>query len=209
MNFELWITFIFATAIVTLLPGPTMLLVIGHAMVSGTKKSLVTVSGVILADCTLLCLSLLGVGAVLYSSALAFNFMKWLGVVYLIYIGVKQWQTKPTAAHSLATMAQQENTKRMFLQGFFTTLLNPKLIGFFMAFLPQFILIDQPMYPQLVVLISTFLAVVFIILSGYCLLAGQLRTWLKQPKAIQVMNKTSGATLIGAAMMTATLQQKS
>ncbi|KGJ95858.1 LysE family translocator [Thalassotalea sp. ND16A] len=90
MNFDIWIAFIVATAIVTLLPGPTMLLVMAHAMISGSKKTLITVSGVILADCTLLGLSLLGVGAVLYSSALAFNLMKWLGVVYLMYIGIIQ-----------------------------------------------------------------------------------------------------------------------
>jgi len=209
MNFDVWIAFIMASAIVTSLPGPTMLLVMGHALVCGPKKALITVSGVILADCTLLCLSLLGVGAVLYSSALAFNVMKWIGVVYLIYIGVKQWRVKPIAIGSVAPSQITKNSQRMFLQGFLATLLNPKLIGFFLAFLPQFISAEQAMYPQLLVLVITFLAVVFIILSGYCLLAGQMRGWLKHPKAMAIMNKTSGATLIGAGLMTAGLQPQS
>lgn len=207
MSFDIWIAFIVATAIVTSLPGPTMLLVIGHAMVSGSKKTLITISGVILADCVLLCLALIGVGAVLYSSAVAFNFMKWLGVAYLIYIGVKQWREKPVPMREVVTKSKVESSKRMFLQGFLATLLNPKLIGFFMAFLPQFISTEQPIAPQLVVLVSTFLCVVFIILSGYSLLADQMRKRLKHPRAMEIMNKTSGATLIGAGLMTATLQQ--
>jgi len=58
------------------------------------------------------------------------------------------------------------------------------------------------------VVISTFLSVVFIILSGYCLLAGRVRRWLKDHKSIGLMNKISGASLIGAGAITATLQQK-
>jgi threonine/homoserine/homoserine lactone efflux protein len=209
MNFELWIAFIIATAIVTSLPGPTMLLVMGHAMVSGSKKTLITICGVILADCVLLCFALLGVGAVLYSSAVAFNVMKWLGVLYLIYIGVKQWRAKAVVLEDGAATVQGESSKRMFLQGFLTTLLNPKLIGFFMAFLPQFISTEHAMPTQIAVLVSTFLCIVFIILSGYSLLAGQMRHWLRHPKTMKLMNKTSGTTLIGAGLMTATLQQQS
>jgi len=207
MNFDSWIAFIVATAIVTSLPGPTMLLVMGHAMVSGSKKTLITISGVILADCILLCLTLIGVGAVVYSSAVAFNFMKWLGVAYLIYIGVKQCREKPFPMEEGVTRSMVVSPKRMFLQGVLATLLNPKLIGFFMAFLPQFISAEQSMAPQAAVLVSTFLAVVFIILSGYSLLAGQMRKCLKHPRALVMMNRTSGATLIGAGLMTATLQQ--
>jgi len=208
MNFEVWIAFIMATAIVTSLPGPTMLLVIGHSMVSGYKIALFTISGVILADCVLLCLALIGVGAVLSSSAIAFNMMKWLGVIYLMYIGVKQWLLKPDDVEGSVLIVKKENVKRMFLQGFLTTLLNPKLIGFFMAFLPQFISAERSMLPQIVMLVSTFLCVVFIILCGYSLLASKMKKWLKHPKFIEHMNKVSGVTLIGAGLMTATIQQQ-
>jgi len=207
MNFDLWIGFIISTAIVTSLPGPTMLLVMGHAIFFGSKKTLITISGVILADCALLCLALIGVGSVLYSSAIAFNFMKWLGAVYLIYIGIKQCREKSAPMGILATTRTVENSKRMFLQGFLATLLNPKLIGFFMAFLPQFISAKLPIPSQIIVLVSTFLCIVFIILCGYSLLAGQMKKWLKHPKAIKVINKISGSTLIGAGLMTASLQQ--
>jgi len=207
MSFELWFAFIIATAIVTSLPGPSMLMVISHSIVSGSKITLFTISGVILADCVLLCLALIGVGAVLSNSAFAFNLMKWLGVSYLLYIGVKQWLAKPSGIKRGVLTVQTENVKRMFLQGFLTTLLNPKLIGFFMAFLPQFISVEHPMLPQVIVLVSTFLCVVFIVLSGYSMLASKMRKWLKHPKYIESINKISGVTLIGAGLMTATLQQ--
>jgi homoserine/homoserine lactone efflux protein len=208
MNLDIWLTFIIATVILTLLPGPTMLLVIGHALVAGPKKAFITVTGVILADCTLVFLSLVGVGAVLSSSVLAFNIMKWLGVVYLIYMGINQWRDNSSGITPPENI-KKESSKRMFFQGFITTLLNPKAIGFFIAFLPQFIMAEQPMYPQLMVLVSTFIFVVYIILGGYCLLAGQSRVWFKSSKSYIKMNKVSGATFIGAGLITATLQQSS
>ena len=81
----------------------------------------------------LLCLALIGVGAVLYSSAMAFKFMKWLGVAYLIYIGVKQWRVKPAPMGEVVTTNKIGSSKRMFLQGFLATLFNPKLIGWFVG----------------------------------------------------------------------------
>ncbi|SFC57474.1 LysE family translocator [Pseudoalteromonas denitrificans] len=207
MEFDIWITFIIATTIVTILPGPTMLLVVSHAMTSGSKKTLITVSGIILADCILLFLSLIGVGAVLYRSEIAFHLMKYLGVIYLIYIGVKQWCIKPSIVKSVSADSKVKNAKTMFTEGFLVTLLNPKLIGFFLAFLPQFITLEHPLYLQLIVLVITFLSIVFIVLGGYFLLAAQMKSLLLHPKAIEIMNKTSGSMLISAGLITATIKQ--
>lgn len=207
MNFDIWISFIIATAIVTILPGPTMLLIMSHAMTYGSKKTLNTVSGVILADCILLLLSLMGIGIVLYSSAVAFNTMKWFGVVYLIYLGIKQYQIKAIESDVTVTAEKDKNGKNMFLEGFLVTVLNPKLIGFFLAFSPQFISQESPMFGQLIVLIPTFLLIVFIVLCGYFLLAEQMKKLINLPKTTEILNKISGSTLIGAGLITATLEK--
>jgi len=207
MNFDIWISFIIATAIVTILPGPTMLLIMSHAMTYGSKKTLNTVSGVILADCILLLLSLMGIGIVLYSSAVAFNTMKWFGVVYLIYLGIKQYQIKAIESNVTVTAEKDKNGKHMFLEGFLVTVLNPKLIGFFLAFLPQFISQESPMSGQLIVLIPTFLLIVFIVLCGYFLLAEQMKKLINLSKTTEILNKISGSTLIGAGLITATLEK--
>jgi len=207
MNLEIWIAFVFATIVVTLLPGPSMLIVIGHAIATGPKKALATVSGAVLADAILLCFSLVGVGTILYTSAVAFTVMKWIGAAYLIYIGVKQWRTTPKV-DEVNREGEPMNLQKMFLHGFITTMLNPKIIGFFIAFFPQFIVSNSPMLPQLLILGTTFLILAFIIMAGYGVLAGQMRRWFKEPNALQMMNRTSGATLIGAGLMTAALEQK-
>jgi len=207
MNFDIWISFIIATAIVTILPGPTMLLIMSHAMSFGSKKTLNTVSGVLLADCILLLLSLMGIGVVLYSSAVAFNIMKWFGVVYLIYLGIKQYQIKAIESEGIVTADKNKSGKHMFLEGFLVTVLNPKLIGFFLAFLPQFISQESTISGQLIVLIPTFLLIVFIVLCGYFLLAEQMKKLISLPKATEILNKISGSTLIAAGLITATLEK--
>src|SRR5699024_6134663 len=91
MPFGVWIAFVAASVVVTLLPGSSRLLVVAHSMGKGPRKSLATVAGIVLADGCLLCLALAGVGTVIYSSAIAFMAMKWTGAMYLIYLGIRQW----------------------------------------------------------------------------------------------------------------------
>lgn len=206
MDLEIWFAFILATVVVTLLPGPSMLLVIGHTLISGTRKSVATITGVVLADGILLGLSLFGIGTVLYSSAVAFMIMKWIGALYLFYLGIRQWR----AASKISLINQNTSTlstQEMFFHGFVTTLLNPKIIGFFIAFFPQFILPNKPLVMQLAILGSTFLLVVFLIMGLYSLLAEQARNLVTQSNALQIMNKISGGMLMGAGLVTATLKR--
>ncbi|PWG63529.1 LysE family translocator [Spiribacter halobius] len=87
---DVWLAFVMASVVVTLLPGPSMLLVIAKALAEGPARSLATVTGVVVADACLMLLALAGVGAVIYSSAVAFTTMKWLVAAYLVYLGVRQ-----------------------------------------------------------------------------------------------------------------------
>lgn len=204
MTLDLWLAFVAATVIVTLLPGPSMLLVMGHALAAGPRRALQTVTGVVLADAILLTLSFAGMGAVLYASAAIFTALKWAGALYLIYLGIRQWQARPEP--------QQEPPARttgrpLFRQGLVVTLLNPKIIGFFVAFFPQFMRPGADPVRQLAILGATFLTLVFVIMAGYALLASSARQLLRRPIWHRVSQRLAGVTLIAAGVLTAALRR--
>lgn len=211
MTLEVWVAFVFASVVVTLLPGPSMLLVIGHAMRKGPRNSLATVAGIVVADACLLCLALAGVGAVIYGSAVAFTVMKWVGAIYLIYLGIRQWRAA-SAGEEPSNGTESESlgrgsAGRSFAVGFATTMLNPKIIGFFVAFFPQFIVNTSSWLVQLLIMGATFLCIVSAIMAAYALLAGVVRETFRKPVVRRALDRMSGATLVGADLMTATLKR--
>ena len=95
MNLEVWIPFALASALILIIPGPTIILVISQAVAHGRKSVVPLAAGVLLGDFTAMTLSLLGLGAVLSASAALFHIFKWVGVIYLFYLGIKLWKLDP------------------------------------------------------------------------------------------------------------------
>src|SRR5690606_13711668 len=139
MSFELWAAFALASAIVVMIPGPTVLLVISYALGHGRRPALAIVAGVALGDFTAMTASILGVGALLAASATLFTALKWIGAAYLVYLGVKLWRAPVIEPAASGTATQALDTRRAFFHAYVVTALNPKSIVFFVAFLPQFL----------------------------------------------------------------------
>ena len=95
MSLEIYIAFVIAAEIILVIPGPTIILVVSQAIAHGRKSVIPLVTGVLAGDFTAMTLSLLGLGAVLSASAALFVLLKWIGALYLIYLGVKLWRTDP------------------------------------------------------------------------------------------------------------------
>ena len=93
MSLEMWIAFVIAATILMVIPGPTIILVISQAIAYGRRALIPLVFGVVLGDFTAMSLSLLGLGAILTTSAEAFFVLKWIGAIYLIYLGIKHWRS--------------------------------------------------------------------------------------------------------------------
>ncbi|MDG9671038.1 LysE family translocator [Hahella sp. CR1] len=187
------VSFIVATVLITLAPGPSMLLVIANTLRSGLGQGIFTSLGVVVADAMLLCLTISGLGALVQTSALAFNLLKWFGVAYLAYLGVRQLCSQPSTEDLSGAEVAKQNP---FKQGLGVTLLNPKIIGFFIAFFPQFLDANTPVGPQLMTLGPLFLVIVFLILAGYAMAANRVRRWLAGAQAQSVLNKSSGFALL-------------
>ena len=208
MTWEIWTAYVVATTILLMIPGPTVLLVVGYALSSGRRSAWRTVPGVILGDAVAMAASLTGLGALLAASADAFTVLKWIGAAYLVYLGVRMWRAEPSIGEikpGETAGAQWSLTAHAFA----VTALNPKSIAFFIAFLPQFISPAAPVTPQLVILGTTFLALAIVTVAAYAILAASMREQLRQPRVLRAINRTGGGLLIGAGIMTAALRRTS
>jgi threonine/homoserine/homoserine lactone efflux protein len=206
MGIEMWVPYLLATTIILIVPGPTIILVISQAVAHGRRSVIPLVAGVLLGDFTAMTLSLLGLGAVLAASAALFTFFKWVGAVYLVYLGIRLWRLHPEECGSLPGRSRL-SVGALFRSSFLVTALNPKSIAFFVAFLPQFIDASRPALPQLFLLGATFLVLATVNAALYALFAGQLSDYMKQARIQRWFNRCGGGALIGAGIITATLKR--
>jgi threonine/homoserine/homoserine lactone efflux protein len=206
MTFEVWFAFISVVLVFALIPGPTVILVVGQAITHGKKSVIPLVSGVLLGDFVAMSLSLIGLGAVLAASATLFLVLKWFGVAYLVYLGIKAWREEPNMESALGE-SMTTSRSAMFKSSFLVTALNPKGIVFFVAFLPQFVSPASDVFPQLMILMFTFLGVISITISSFAFFASVVRQRIQGYQARKRFNQIGGGSLVGAALITATMQR--
>ena len=206
MPLELWLAYVAATAILLVIPGPTILTVIGYSMSHGKRANVPLVAAVALGDSTALAVSLLGLGALLAASALWFTAVKWAGGLYLLYLAVKMFRAGLVPADG-PTAAPLDSRWRLFLNTYLVTALNPKGIVFFVAFLPQFISPDAPVTGQLWVMGVTFVVMATINATLYAVFAASAHRFLASPRAQRRFN-FAGGSLLGAAGVWALLARR-
>ena len=206
MSPELYLAFVVATVIALVVPGPTILLVVSYALARGRNVTLALVSGVILGDLIAISVTLAGLGIVLAASASVFTMMKWAGALYLAWMGIGMIRKAGTATAELQAVGQR-GSGTAFRDGFIVTLLNPKSIGFFIAFVPQFIDSANPVVPQFLIMIVTFVGLGGINVLAYALLAARLRDKVTRPGALALLQRAGGGALICLAAFTLTLRR--
>jgi threonine/homoserine/homoserine lactone efflux protein len=201
MTIETWLAFAAATAVLLVIPGPTILLVISYALGRGMRAALPVAIGVALGDFTAMTLSMLGVGALLATSALLFTALKWAGAAYLIWLGISLWR----AGGRLEAAPARVDTPslRMLAHAWLVTALNPKSITFFVAFLPQFLDQAADFWTQMLIFETTFVCLAFANAIGYGLVASRARSFVRSERAIGLFNRAGGALLIGAGVAAA------
>jgi threonine/homoserine/homoserine lactone efflux protein len=204
MSIETWLAFAAATEILLLIPGPTVLLVVSYALGQGCRTALPMAVGVALGDFTAMTLSMLGVGALLATSATIFTVLKWIGAAYLVWLGIKLWRTGGALNAEPRTSAA--SAAKMLGHAWLVTALNPKGITFFVAFLPQFMNPHADFVMQMVIFELTFLPLAFANALGYALVASRARNFVRSPRAIGVVNKVGGSCLIGAGIAAVTVR---
>ncbi|MBU1315315.1 MAG: LysE family translocator [Alphaproteobacteria bacterium] len=203
MPIENWLAFVAASAVLLAIPGPTILLVISYALSHGRKVATATVAGVALGDFTAMTASMLGLGALLATSAALFTLLKWVGAAYLIYLGIKLWRSPVSdgAGGEGEAPAPAVKASRIFLHTYAVTALNPKSIIFFVAFLPQFLDLGEPLFLQMLIFELTFLTLATLNATLYGLLAALARNQIRKPQVQRAVNRTGGSLMIGAGLL--------
>jgi threonine/homoserine/homoserine lactone efflux protein len=199
MSFQLWLAFVVASAIVLVIPGPTILTVISYSVTHGRRANAPLVAAVALGDSTALAVSLFGLGALLATSAFWFTLVKSLGGLYLIYLGIKLLRAGASSA-ALVSPAATGSRLRLFANTYLVTALNPKGIVFFVAFLPQFINHGASVTQQLWILAATFVSMAMVNATLYAIFAGAARDLLDSPRSRQRFNLAGGSLLLAAGM---------
>jgi threonine/homoserine/homoserine lactone efflux protein len=198
MSIDQYLLFTVITSIFLVSPGPSVLLSINNGVKYGIKRSSFAVLGNVAAFQILIILSALGLGAVLTASGEIFTFLKILGAIYLVYLGVKIWFS-PIAKmqKGVSTNDKYSNRYILFKQAFFVTSSNPKALVYVSALLPQFINTQQALLPQVITLALISAVIQFIIFMSYVILSSKAKSWLENPNKRKIFNKFSGLTFIG------------
>jgi homoserine/homoserine lactone efflux protein len=202
MDFDIWIKFFIACWVISISPGAGAVSCMTVGMRFGYRLGVWNIAGLITGIMFVLAIVATGLGAVLSTSKLAFETIKWFGVAYLVYLGVQQWRS-PTTAIQLDEGEMSASIKALFWKGFLVNASNPKGIVFMLAVLPQFIRVEQPQLPQYLVAGASLVFTDFVIMSLYTLLAARVLTPLKSPTQIRWLNRTFGSLFIGAGALLA------
>lgn len=202
MTYETWLAFVVASTIVVLIPGPAVVLTVNYAIRDGKRSGLATVPGVVLGAFVAMSLSLAGAGAVLATSVFLFTLLKLAGAIYLIWLAYSLW-TAPVEGISVESVSDQKPLMGLFWQSFLVSVLNPKGPAFYVAFVPQFVSLTGPIFPQFAVLTATFLAVAALNSLFWLFSAHGLRTQFRKPMAMRILNRMGASCLFIAGVFTA------
>ncbi len=180
-----------------LVPGPAVLLILAQSISGGRQVGLATSLGIAVGDGVHTVMATLGLSALLMTSAAAFNLVKYAGVAYLVYLGVRAWVAPSASVTQLK--AQPIDPRRAFYRALLTEVLNPRTALFFLAFLPQFVRPGGgPVVMQLLVLGLIFVALSAVYASGLAWMAGSVGRWLAKHSGIaRWQGRIIGSVYIG------------
>lgn len=192
----LW-TFVALAAVIVFTPGPAVVLILKSALGRGASSALVTAAGVFVADLIWVAVSVVGLTAILLSSAIGFNLVRAAGAAYLLFLGIRLLLTREAAmlVDASQSAAVGVSWPQAFQEGFFSELSNPKSIVVYASVIPQFVRPEHPVAD--VVLLGVIFAVLgFVSLLSYAVLFGVAEVMLTRPKLTQNLLRAAGVLLI-------------
>jgi threonine/homoserine/homoserine lactone efflux protein len=203
MTLSIWLLYVAAVLVLTVTPGPSVLMCIATAINLGTRRGLIAALGSTTAIVGIMVLSAFGLGAVLAASETWFAVLKWLGTAYLVYLGLTSLFSK-TSEVSVSGSLEASSSAKIFGKGFLVGASNPKALLFFGALFPQFIDPQAAQGPQFLILGATFVFFELLWLTVYVLSASRAKGWLQQPGRATLFNRATGFVFLIAAALLAT-----
>ncbi|MEL7313294.1 MAG: LysE family translocator [Pseudomonadota bacterium] len=198
MGMQEWMAYVGTVLVFMSTPGPSQLLMLSNSIGSGFRRSLFTAGGDLTANLLQMLVACVGLVSLIVGSRSFFVVVKWAGVAYLVYLGLKLVLSKPNAG--LDRDAPKKSRAALYWQGFFTSAANPKAVVFFAALFPLFIDPERALASQFVILSATYLVIDGTFLCMY----GKGADWISRklrPTARQHLNRVAGSFLLGAAVL--------
>jgi homoserine/homoserine lactone efflux protein len=197
-----WLNFALVALVVTLVPGPAFIVVLTTALRRGFRPGAYATAGIVIGDAVYFFLTAVGLGSLLATSFWTFTIFKWLGIIYLVYLGLRSLFFPNNSL--IAADGGSVSGRSSFITALTVQLANPKLLLFLAALLPQFLDPTRPVAPQLAVLGPIFMlsdTIIYLLLS---MLAARARPLLASPRATRIVSRVSGVAMLGAAARVAT-----
>lgn len=206
MSLEMWLVFIPAVFLMNMAPGPNNLLAMNNAARFGLGRSVLAGLGRIPAFAILVGLTIVGLGALIATSEVAFTVLKWVGAAYLVYLGIRLWRATPVprAADAVGEVAQgryvgaESSLRTLAVREFLVAISNPKAMLIFTAFFPQFLVQGAPAAEQLLVMGATFLVLEVCALAIYAAGGAGAGRFLASVRGQRLLNRLSGSALAAA-----------
>jgi threonine/homoserine/homoserine lactone efflux protein len=191
MSFELYLAYVLACIVVVIVPGPTVTLIVANSLRYGTRAGMINIAGTQLGLATLIGLVIVGLASLIETMEWWFDWVRFAGACYLVWLGVKLWRA-PDA------IAEPGRLPRggFFLQGFLVVISNPKALLLFGAFIPQFVDPKGDYVGQVLLLGATAMAAAFFFDSAYAVVTGRAASLLA-PGRVRLISRASGLCLIG------------
>ena len=204
MSVELYLTYLLTVGLLVMVPGPVVGLVVAVGGTQGVRAALSVTAGASVSIALQLCAAAFGLASILALMGEAFEVLRWLCAVYLVWFAIRLWRADPGEE---GTAVPPARGAAGFLQGFLVSSTNPKSLVFFAAFFPQFIDASAPVAPQLLILTLTFQAVFTTGVAGYGLAASRLGRLAASLRFARVRNRALSLMLGGAAVGLAVLRR--
>ena len=206
MESSVWFTFFAASWAISLSPGPGAVAAMSAGLAHGFHRGYWLTAGLVLGIVTQLAIVAVGLGALMAASGVAFTVLKWLGVAYLVWLGVQQWRSD--AAPVRGDDAPAATTRRaLVLRGWAINAVNPKGTVFMLAVVPQFIDPQAPLALQYAAIGATLVFTDLVVMAGYTALAARVLAALRSPRHLRWMNRGFGALFVVAGALLATFKR--
>jgi homoserine/homoserine lactone efflux protein len=203
MHWNLWLAFIGASVAISVSPGAGAIQSMATGLTHGLRRGAWSVAGLQIGLMTQLAVVAIGLGAAVAKSVVAFTMIKWIGVLYLIYLAVRQWRTTADDLTERVAVDVDARSGRLalLLRGFLVNVTNPKGLVFLLAVLPQFVVISRPLLPQYLTIAATMVVVDVLVMCAYTGLASRLLAWLRTPRQQMILNRTMSGLFALAAVV--------
>ena len=199
MELNVWITLLLATIAISISPGAGAVVSMNYGIKYGLKKSYAAIFGLQAGLLIQTFVVVIGLGAIITKSVLIFTIIKWVGVLYLVYMGLSKIFEKVELAQD-GEQVKDYSAKKAFISATLINLTNPKATVFLVAFIPQFLNPNSSLWLQFGIISLTLLVVDVIVMTGYSSMASKLKFLIKDVKAMKIQNRITGAFLIIAAI---------